>query len=102
MFKLSPQICVIFGAFGEGVLLVLPWLLDQNTMDLLSQAGYEPNEAGKIYTGMRAFIFTITIILIMSLTVGMIHPVIEFFLSLACAVGVWMLPNYLLSTMQKR
>jgi hypothetical protein len=102
VFKLSPEIAAIFGAFGEGVLLALPWLLDQNTMDLLSQAGYDPNEDGKIYTGIRAFIFTITIIVIMFFTVGMIHPVIEFVISIACAVGVWMLPNYFLSKMHRR
>ena len=102
MFKLSPEIAAIFGAFGEGVLLVLPWLLDQHTMDLLSQAGYDPNEDGKIYTGIRAAIMTILVTLLAALTAGMIPPLIEIVLCLGSAFSLWMLPNYILSQMHRR
>lgn len=102
MFKLSPEVAAIFGAFGEGVLLVVPWLLDQNTMDLLSNAGYDPNEAGKIYTGIRMALATVLCTLIMSLTVGILHPLVSILLFAGCALGIWMLPNYFLSQMHKR
>lgn len=102
MFKHSPQIAQVLGAFGEGTLLVCPWLLDQITIDLLSQAGYDPNEDGKIYTGLRAAITTIAWVLSTFLTIGMVSSAVSILLFIVIGLGFWFLPNLFLSKMRRR
>lgn len=101
MFKLSPETAQVFGALGEGGLLVCPWLLDQYTMDLLSQAGYDPNEGGKIYVGFKLAISTIVSVLAMALTVGMVNPLVSIAIFLFFALSTWYLPNLILGKMSK-
>lgn len=102
MFKNSPEIAQTLGALGEGALLMCPWLLDQKTMDLLSKAGYDPNQDGKIYTGLRVGITTITLVIAVALTVGIVSPIVSILEFLVIGVGVWLIPNLILANSGRR